>query len=74
MMQERDGLRRATEGDGRDCDAGSGSRQMTPWRIAPVSQRLAAGLVDGTVLALVGLSAWGSFVGIDSSSGVGSRA
>lgn len=40
-------------------DAGSGSRQMTPWRIAPVSQRLAAGLVDGTVLALVGLSAWG---------------
>jgi hypothetical protein len=39
-------------------DASGGRRQPTPWRIAPVSQRMLAGLVDGGVLALVGL--WGS--------------
>jgi 3-polyprenyl-4-hydroxybenzoate decarboxylase len=40
-------------------DASSGTRQTTPWLIAPVSQRLVAGLVDATVLALVGLAASG---------------
>jgi uncharacterized RDD family membrane protein YckC len=39
-------------------DASGGRRQPTPWRIAPVSQRMLAGLVEGGVLALVGL--WGS--------------
>lgn len=37
-------------------DASSGRQQATPWRIAPVSQRLVAGLVDAGVLTLLGFS------------------
>jgi uncharacterized RDD family membrane protein YckC len=39
------------------ADASSERRQTTPWRIAPLSQRLVAGVVDAAVLTLVGFSA-----------------
>jgi uncharacterized RDD family membrane protein YckC len=38
-------------------DASSRRRPPTPWRIAPAPQRLVAGLIDATVLGLLGFSA-----------------